>query len=182
MLVMGGSNFDQMLVDSSRLLANIIVEQVGWDLQKHRELYDLAIQGTGQVAMRAARAFDLCDEAHPGLAASLVHEIRETVPGINHQSVQRCLLRLLFRYPLPEDDDELGHFYLYCMELMLDSKLPVALRYYGLRFTYEIGLTLPDLRFELIPMYEELEKTTDGGLKGRAVFYLRELEKKFGKL
>ncbi len=173
--------YHELLVDSSRAIADLVVDQVGHDQIKHRQLFNLAKNSSGQLAMRAARAFDLCDEAHPGLAEPLLSEIRTSVYAFNHLSVARCFLRLLLRYPLPQDEEELGQFYLFSIETMQDQKLPIALRYYGMRIAFEVCLLMPDLRFELFPMYEEIARNTEKGLKGRAVICISELEKKFGR-
>lgn len=177
---MARPDFASMLVDSSRQIADLVVEQVQKNPEHMEELYQIAIQRNDQIAMRAARAFDLVDEKYRGMAEPYLMRIRQNLLEIPHQSVQRCFLRTLSRYPIPEEDEELGRFYEMCLQLMLDTKLPVAIRYYGMVISFEVACKLPDLRFELIPLYDELALENSTGLRGRAKHYKNLLIKKFG--
>lgn len=173
-------DFEALLVDSSRLVADLVVDQVGTNKERMKALYQIACQRNDQTGMRAARAFDLTDEKYPGMASPFLSDIRRQLTVIQHQSVVRCFLRTLMRHPLPEDDEELGTFYELCLSLMIDPKLPVALRYYGMSLAYQTACLLPDLRFELIALYDEVALDSTGGLKGRTKFFKEELIKKFG--
>lgn len=173
-------DFEAILVDSSRLVADLVVDQVGTDPDRMRALYEIAISRNDQVGMRAARAFDLTDEKYPGTATPFLPEIRSSLSELQHQSVVRCFLRTLMRHPLPDDDEELGLFYDLTISLMRDVHLPVALRYYGMTLAYNIACLLPDLRFELFPMYDDIAREASAGLKGRAKLFKKDLIKKFG--
>ena len=173
-------DFESMLVDSSRIVADMVVSQVGRDSVQMDELYRLAIEKTGKLAMRSARAFDLVDEAEPGMAAPYISKIRSSISTIKHQSVVRCFLRTMLRYPLPADDEDLGRYYQFAIDLIQDSKKPIALRYYGMFIAHQIALDLPDLRFELLPLFDEVMRDDQGALKSRARIFKTDLVKKFG--
>lgn len=173
-------DYTEILVDSSRNMADMVVSQVGRNASEMDRLYHLAIERNDQIAMRAARAFDLVDEKYPGMANPFLDSIRKNISSIRHQSVIRCFLRTLMRHPLPEDDEELGLFYQLMLDMMMDRKLPVALRYYGMTLAFQTACSFPDLRFELISLYDEVAREPLKGLAGRAVYNKKLLIKKFG--
>jgi hypothetical protein len=173
-------DFKSILVDSSRLVADLVVEQVGRDPARMEELYRLAIQAKGQLAMRAARAFDLTDEKYPGMASPHIREMIYGLTKINHLSVVRCFLRTIVRYPLPQDEDDLGVLYETALNFMIDTKKPVALRYYGVLIAVNIVYQIPDLRFELFAIFDEIQREPGKGLINRVIKSKKELINKFG--
>ena len=173
-------DFKNILVDTSRFVADMVVDQVGTDQSKMSELYRLATCETGQLAMRAARAFDLVDEKNPGMADPFLTRIRQGMKHFDHTSVIRCFLRTLVRHPIPDDENELGEIYQQLIDFMMDQKKSIGIRYYGIIITYKIACHIPDLRFELFALYDEIAMDTGRGLKYRAKHYKRELIKKFG--
>lgn len=169
-----------MLVDSSRLVADMVVSEVGHDQAKMQALFELALQRNDQTGMRAARAFDLVDEAREGMAAPYLKRIRAAIRELEHTSVIRSFLRTLMRYPVPEDEDELGAFYELTLSLMKNTRLPVALRYYGMSLACEVAFVWPDLRFELFPVFDDIAQESSSGLTGRARYFKKMLMDKFG--
>ena len=174
-------DFEKLLVDSSRALADLAVERIGNDPDLLDEIYHIALKEDGQVSMRAARVFDLADEAKPGLAKSYLDDAANRIPGMKHTSVQRCLMRTLSRYPLTDDEDILGRFYDFCYKLITSQTAPVAVRYYGMFFAFQTCLKEPDLKHELIPMLEEVIRIDSPGMKVRARDFLKDIIKRFGR-
>lgn len=174
-------NFEELLVDSSRVLADIVVDRVGEDTGLLDQLYRIALKENGQVSMRAARAFDLADEARPGFAQNYLNDITVRIPGLKHVSVKRCFMRTLSRYQLTEDEELLGIFYDHCFRLMTSQTAPVAVRYYAMYFAYQTCLREPDLKYELIPMLEEVIRNDSPGMKVRAGDFLKDITRKLGR-
>jgi len=175
-------NFEELLVDSSRVLADMAVEMVRKDPDLLETLYSISLREEGQLSMRAARVFDLADEANPGLAKDFLDKLYEYIPGARHRSVQRCFMRTLSRYPLTSDEELLGVFYDFCFKLITDQSAPVAVRYYGMYFSYQTCLLEPDLKFELLPMLDEVVKHDSSGMKVRAKMFRADIIKKYGNL
>ena len=174
-------DFEKLLVDSSRALADLAVESIGDDPGLIDKVYRLALREDGQTSMRAARVFDLADEARPGLAKAYLEDAALRIPKMKHTSVQRCLMRTLSRYPLIENEDILGRFYDFCFKLITSQTAPVAVRYYGMFFAYQTCLREPDLKHELIPMLEEVIRIDSPGMKVRARDFHRDIIKRFGR-
>ena len=122
------------------------------------------------------------DEAYPGLAEDYVGRLYEYIPGSNHRSVQRCFMRTLSRYPLTSDEELLGVYYDFCFKLITDQSAPVAVRYYGMYFSYQTCLLEPDLKFELLPLLDEVVKHDSSGMKVRAKMFRSDIIKKYGNL
>jgi hypothetical protein len=174
-------DFEKLLVDSSRALADLAVETIGDDPELLDMVYRLALRENGKTSMRAARVFDLADESRPGLARPYLDDAAGRIPEIKHTSVQRCLMRTLSRYPLTENEDILGRFYDFCFRLITSHTAPVAVRYYGMFFAYQTCLKEPDLKHELIPMLEEVIRIDSPGMKVRARDFLKDIIKRFGR-
>lgn len=174
-------NFEELLVDSSRVLADLVVDRVGDDTGLLDQLYRIALREDGQISMRAARAFDLADEARPGFAKKYLDDITGRIPGLKHVSVKRCFMRTLSRYELTENEELLGIFYDYCFRLVTSQTAPVAVRYYGMYFAYRTCLREPGLKFEMIPMLEEVMRNDSPGMKVRAKDFLKDITRKFGR-
>lgn len=174
-------NFEELLVDSSRALADLAVERIGDDPALLDEVYQLALKEDGQKSMRAARVFDLADEARPGLAQGYLNDAAKRIPDMKHSSVQRCLMRTLSRYPLTDDEDVLGIFYDFCFKLITSHSAPVAVRYYGMWFVYQTCMKETDLKHEVIPVLEEVIRLDSPGMKARAQDFLKDIIKKSGR-
>lgn len=174
-------DFAKLLVDSSRALADLAVESIGDDPELLDRVYRLALKEEGKTSMRAARVFDLADEARPGLAKDYLDDAASRIPKIKHSSVQRCLMRTLSRYPLTDNEDILGRFYDFCFSLITSQTEPVAVRYYGMFFAYQTCLKEPDLKHELIPILEEVMRIDSPGMKCRARDFLKDIIKRFGR-
>ena len=174
-------DFEKFLVDSSRALADMAVESIGDDPVLLDKIYRIALKEDGKTSMRAARVFDLADEARPGLAKSYLDDAARRIPQIKHTSVQRCLMRTLSRYPLTENEEILGRFYDFCFKLITSQTAPVAVRYYGMFFAYQTCLKEPDLKHELIPILEEVIRIDSAGMKVRARDFLKDIIKRFGR-
>ena len=175
-------NFEELLVDSSRFLADIGVEMVKKNPELLEQLYSIALRENGQASMRAARVFDLADEAHPGIAKNYLEKFYTYIPVAKHSSVQRCFMRTLSRYPLTENEETLGLFYDFCFRLITNHSSPIAVRYYGMYFAYQTCLKEPDLKHELIPMLDEVLKHDSSGMKRRAKMFKADIVKKFGNI
>ena len=175
-------NFNELIVDSSRALADIAVEMVKNDPKLLDQLFDISLREDGQASMRAARVFDLADEAYPGLIKDYLDRCYKYILVAKHRSVQRCFMRTLSRYPLTEDEELLGLFYDYCFRLITNQTAPIAVRYYGMYFTYQTCLKEPDLKNEILPMLEEVIKNDSSGMRFRARMFKADIIKNFGNL
>lgn len=173
--------FRELLVDSSRALADMAAEMVHKRPELMETLFEISLREEGQFSMRAARVFDLADEAKPGLAESFLDRCYRYIPGAKHTSVQRCFMRTLSRYPITDDEVLLGLYYDFCFKLITDQSVPVAIRYYGMYFAYQTCLLLPDLRFEILPVLDEIIKHDSPGMKHRAKMFGADIIKNFGK-
>ncbi len=175
-------NFEELLVDSSRVLADMAVEIVKKNPELLEQLFSISLKEDGQASMRAARVFDLADEAYPGLCHEFVDRLYDYIPKAKHRSVQRCFMRTLNRYPLIEEEEILGLFYDFSFDLISDQSAPIAVRYYGMYFAYKTCLKEPDLKNELLPMFDEVIKNDSAGMKARAKMFKADIIKKYDNI
>lgn len=172
------TNWENLLVDSSRAVVDMVVDHVGTSEDSLRELFELALLQKGKLAMRAARVVDIADENNPGFGAFLVDDMYRILGDLTHHSVLRTFQRMLTRYPLPEDDEMLVTLLDQSMHWATSDSYPVAVRYYGLYNLQRLCLKEPDLRYEVIPLMESLMNESSFGLQHR----IKQMKKELAKL
>lgn len=170
-------------MDYKKVLANfpsgadkeMFVREVGDSVEKFNTLLDLALLDEDPVAWRAGWILDSCDEVNPGLASGSVSRIVSSIPGITSSGTLRCLLRLLCRYDIEEEDQ--GMLIDCCFGYMVSELYPVAVKVHAMQIIYQHVLIYPELKEELITVIEDQIVNNSVGFKSRGMRIISQLEK-----
>ena len=153
----------------------MFIREVGDSVEKFNSLLDLALNEPDPVAWRAAWILDGSDELHPGLASGSVSKIVRKLPGMESTGTLRCLLRLLCRYDIDEEDQ--GTLLDLCFGYMVSELFPVAVKVHAMQIIYQHVLIYPELKHELVTVIRDQVDNNTVGFRSRGLRIIRQLEK-----
>ena len=99
-------NFEAQLVDSSRLIADLVTENVGNNASHFKALIELSFSGKHKIAMRASRVVVFCVEKFPYLIEPYLDRIIYSLP--EDESVRKNFMKILAETTLEFNEDQLG--------------------------------------------------------------------------
>ena len=167
-----------MLVDSSRMLANLVVEEVGDNQQKFDELTRVALHDQYPFSMRAARAMSLCIDKYPQLIHSLLDDIIANIEKIKTEGVKRSILRSIASGSIPLTEDQEGYLLEICSNFIKSNSEAIAVQAYSMEIFYNISNHYPELKYELKEILKsQLTESDSTGIKTKAKNMLKVLEK-----
>ena len=152
---MADIDFETILCDSSRSLADYVTSVVGADPQLFDQVLDLALELKPRISMRAARVADLDCLKHPELIRPRLAEIAGLLPDITDHSVRRILLHILIRHPWVEDEDAMGRLVETLLTWLQDERQDLAARSYSINMMEKICEVEPMLGRELALVLQE---------------------------
>jgi hypothetical protein len=172
-------NFEEQLVDSSRLIADLVAKNVGDNKEYFKELMELSFSGKPKISMRASRVATLCVEKYPFLIEPYLDKIIYSLP--DDESIRKNFLKVLAEAELKFSEDQLGYLFDNCFEMLISDKSSIATKVYTMQILYKISQIEPDLKIELISAIEEQVPKGSSGVKyfGRAI--LKKLYREVGK-
>ena len=156
-------NFEAQLVDSSRLIADIVAENVGNNTEHFKELMGLSFNGELKIAMRASRVATFCVEKYPYLIEPYLDKIIYSLP--DNESIRKNFLKILAETDLKFNEDQLGILFDNCFEILINDKSSIASKVYCMQILYNISEIEPDLKIELISAIEEQITKGSSGVK-----------------
>lgn len=139
--------FESILVDSSRKLADITAEQVGTNQELFDELLEISLKGIPKISARAARVVDICIEKHKGFIDNCLETIISNAISHPDESVRRNFLKILSESDLTRTEIP-GQLVDVCFENISSENLP-AIKVYSLEVLYKITLIYPEMKHEL---------------------------------
>ena len=148
-------DFEGILTDSSRSLADYVTSVVGADPVLFTRVLGLALQQKRQVGMRAARVADLACLQHPELVRPHLTGIARVLPVLTDHSVRRIMLHILIRHPWVEDDEVMGRLVDTLLKWIQDERQDVAIRSYSMDIMLKICVMEPELGREMALILEE---------------------------
>lgn len=172
-------DFESQLVDSSRLIAEIVAENVGDNPEHFKKLMELSFGGKEKLSMRASRAVTFCVQKYPRLIDPYVNQIIHMLP--EDESVRKNFMKILAEMPLEFNEEQLGILVETCFEMLLNDKSSIANKAYSMELLYKISEIEPDLKTELIAAIEEQIPTGSSGVKLIGRRLLKKLYRETGK-
>ena len=137
-----------------------IIEAIHQKPGLFEQFWSLAMNGTQPAAWRAAWVADSFDEKYPGHFTPHLHDICDRVVNEKHDGLRRAMLRILLRYPIPEELEhdlmEVLFRYLFDGKTASDKVLPM-------KILFNMTKKYPELDREL---YDSIEMQLD--LEGKA--------------
>ena len=172
-------DFSSILSDSSRSLMEYTVAMMGHDQDLFSEVLDLAYQAESPLCMRAARVADLCCERNPELIRPHLVRMVRNLPGLKDMAVKRVFMHILVRHSWIEDEEAMGILVDTLFKWLVDDSQAISVKAYALMILENIAGILPDLKFEMIAVLEEILPVWDSpGLQNLGRKQLKRLRKR----
>ncbi len=172
-------DFESQLVDSSRIIAELVAENVGDNPEHFKKLMELAFSRKEKIAMRASRAAIFCVQKYRHLIEPYLDKIIHMLP--EDESVRKNFMKILSETPLEFNEEHLGILVEICFEMLLNDRSSIANKAYSMELLYKISEIEPDLKTELIAAIEEQIPTGSSGIKLIGKRLLKKLYRETGR-
>jgi hypothetical protein len=172
------NNYKLKLVDSSRLVADILVQEIGDDEVKFSEMLEIALLDKYPISMRAARVVALCDEVNPSLIHNSYKKIMISLPYLKVDGVIRSFLKILADSTQNFDEESAGLITDLAFKWLGDSNQAISIRYYCIEILLKIAVKYPEIGDELNILLENLPDDISAGLKSKSSKILASRRKK----
>ena len=137
-----------LLNEHSKRQTMKIVEFIGADAEKFKELVEIFCSDEYKLAQRAGWALTYSAELNPKLTRPHLKKLLDQLERDDvHDAVKRNVVRLLQYVEIPEK--LLGRVYAHCVDLVDDLDAPIAVRVFALSAATRIARSEPDLQREL---------------------------------
>jgi len=161
-------NYEAKLVDSSRLLADILSDDIGNDPERFNEMMQIAFCDEYPLSMRAARIIALSSDNYPELINPYIPQIIECLKELNTDGVLRGFLKILAELPLEFDDEQMGVLTDMAFTWLANPGEPIAIRYYSIEILQIISRKYPEIGIELSIILQEMVNDESSGLKAKS--------------
>lgn len=160
-------NLKDLLTNSVLLLKKEeIASIIGPEPEHFRKLFEHSFSREMPICWRATWLMDYLAETHPWLADDYIEKIWSEIPKEHPVGVTRSALRLLCRYPIPEDFQGIATDL--CLDWLSREAVPVAIKVYSMELLLKIARLYPELSNEFIAIIEEQVPHGSAGYKSRA--------------
>lgn len=137
-----------LLDEHSKRQTMRIVEFIGADAKKFKQLAEIFLSGEYVLAQRAGWAVSYCAKLNPKLVRPYLAKMLDQLERDDvHDAVKRNVVRILQYVEIPEN--LLGKVYSHCLDFIEDMDAPIAVRAFALLVAANIAEIEPDLRREL---------------------------------
>jgi hypothetical protein len=161
-------------IDSSKLNADLLVEKFDKDHDIFKIILDVMYQDTYPLSMRASRVVWLIAKKYPSFIRPFLPEFIKRLSHFRVDGVRRNILAILAELPLPDID--LGILFDTCYTWLESQKEPVAIRANAINILYKISEIEPELKPELIQLFEAELPVDSKGIETRIHEILKKLK------
>jgi hypothetical protein len=162
-------------IDSSRTNADLLVEKFEEDKSLFKTLIDVTYQDIYPLSMRSSRVIWLIAKKYPAFIESYLPELIKKLPLFRIDGVKRNIMSILIEVPLPDID--LGKLFDLCYTWLESEKEPVAIRGNSIIILFRISEKEPELKAELLELFESQLPCSSGGIKARIKDMINRLRK-----
>jgi hypothetical protein len=170
-------NYESKLVDSSRMIADIITSEIGNEQIKFDEIFEIALRDNYPLSMRAARIIELCVSKQQTLIRPHIYNMLKAIETSKIDGVKRNFLKILSEIPLPLDENYQGHLVDLSFKLIEDNSESIAVRAFSIDILMKFSKTFPELKRELIPLLETIAEDSSKGLESKCKKLLKMISK-----
>ncbi len=163
-------------IDSSRLNADLLVEKFEEKKEVFSTLLDIMYEDTYPLSMRASRVVWLIAKKYPLFIEPYIPEFINRLTNFKTDGVRRNILSILVDIPLPDIDP--GELFDICYSWLASEKEPAAIRGNAITILYKISEKEPDLKPELIELFQAQLPCDSRGIEARIKDVLKKLNKK----
>lgn len=157
--------YETRLVDSSRMIADIMVADIGNDQEKFDEMMVLALQDVYPLSMRAARVIELCMPRRINLFKSHINKIIRLLPSVKVDGLKRSFLKIFADSPIYMDEELSGQLVDLAFNYLGDQKQAISVRAYSIDILVRFVRIYPEMKPELIAILESMILDASVGLK-----------------
>ncbi len=162
-------------LNTSRLNADILVDKIEEDPDVFETVLEIMLEDTYPLSMRAGHAVYILAKKYSYFLEPRAPDLIQVLPGLKTESVVRNVLGVLCLVKLP--DDLTGMLFDYCYGILEAPGKAIALKAYSMTILYNISEMEPELKPELISLFEEQLDTDSMGVKSRAGNLLKKLHR-----
>lgn len=170
-------NYEIKLVDSSRLVADMLVTDIGNNKNKFAEMMELALRDEYPLSMRAARVIALCVENNNSLIEPHLQKIIDVLDKIGIEGVKRSFLKIFAEVRLNLNEDMLGILTDRSFAWLANPKEAIAIRYYAIDILIKVVELYPEIKVELSDCLHTLLENDTAALQAKSRKAIKYLEK-----
>lgn len=166
---------NELLKEHSKSQTLKIVNYIGADPERFKQLIDTFLAGPYRVTQRASWALSNCVEKNQAVIIPHLKVILKALENSDaHDAVKRNIVRLLQFIDIPKK--YYGTVVEKCFDLM-DPSQPIAVRVFSMTVLGKIAHHLPDLKKEIQLVIEDQLPYASAGFISRAKKVLKDLKK-----
>jgi hypothetical protein len=169
------NKIEAQLVDSSRIIADIVVANIGNDQELFDEAVSLMLRDTYPLSMRAARVIQLVAVKHPDLLRSNVDKFVKCLQTSKVDGVKRSVLKILSETPVYIGEELFGELADVSFQLAEDPKEAIAIRAFAIDILLKVVKKYPEVKPELRAILESMLPECSVGLKTKCRKILKKL-------
>jgi hypothetical protein len=170
-------NYEMKLIDSSRMIADILTTDILDDQNRFDEMFELSLREEYPLSMRAARIIELSTFKYKRLVLPHLDELINAIENSKIDGVRRSFLKILAELPIVLDDNAQGRLVDMAFSYIGDNKEAIAIRAFSLDLLVKTCRNYPELNNELIYILEEMTKASSVGLQTKSRKILALLKK-----
>ena len=142
--------------DSSRVVADMICEQVGNNKNYFEIIYNFCFSHPYPVSMRAARVMPFCCEKYPELIYPYLDVLVENLMSATIDGLRRGFMKIIAENIDPSELNNSGLLVDKCVSWALSQNEKPAIRYYAIDILLKITKKEPSLKNEVVSILEML--------------------------
>jgi hypothetical protein len=170
-------HYEAKLVDSSRIIADMLVNDIDHDQVKFNEMFDLAMRDEYPLSMRAARIISLCAERYVDLVQPHISAMINSLQQIKVEGVKRGFLKIFAESPVMLNEDETGLLTDMAFNYLSNQQEAIAVRYYCIDILLKVAGQYPEIGNELSSVLNSLPDDSASGLKAKCTQALKVLKR-----
>ncbi|MFC2096900.1 hypothetical protein ACFLSI_01065 [Bacteroidota bacterium] len=169
------TDFEAQLVDSSRIVADIVTENVGNNPDNYKAVIDLAFSGKEKISRRAGKIIYLVAEQYPELAIPHIPFFLKKLREIQNESIISSILKTFADSILPDNDIDMSKLLNICFDYITGSWKSAGVKVFCLDILFKICQIEPDLKNEVISIIEDQIPKSSSAFQARSIRYLKKL-------
>jgi hypothetical protein len=169
-------NYETKLVDSSRMIADILTADISNDQARFDEMFELAMRNVYPLSIRAARICEMCISLHKHLILSRLNDLIDIIENSKIEGVRRSFLKVLAGNPFILSEELQGRLVDLAFGYISDNKEAIASRSYSIDIILKLLKKYPELKSELIYTFEEMTRDASIGLRTKSKKLLKQLK------
>jgi hypothetical protein len=157
---------EQLLVEMSRQNMDYVCNYVGRDGKLVAELFQLVFENEKKLSLRAAWALSIISDKSPDLLRPYTSQMIEKLGSFKHNGIHRLFLRFLAETAIPEDQE--GLLFDQCYQWLISADEPPGVKVFCMQILMNIAQKEPDLKRELLLIFEELTDHESAAIRNRS--------------